>query len=388
MVALLAVVGCGADSPPNESQVAVKINDGEISIHQVQAVLRRQPGLAKFASEQTASSVLEVLVDQELAAQAASAQGLDKSAEVLQALQLSRREVLARAYHDRIAEGATGPSSADIDRYYDSHPALFAERRLYLLQEIAVEASEAQMASLRTALSAARGADAAKSHVERLDLGFRSANSHNLPRMFRCCCSGSLAKPGDSLLFEQKGGARIFTVVNAHPAPVDRRIAAGRIGRSCWSRNSGVNWWASPCRCCARRRSCSTWATSPDWRRWRLASTDNVTGDAAVTVTLRRRLSGFRTHRLDGIHPARFNSWRAAALLASRCCSCRCSGISPLARGRTACRDMSRRSLPCPRSCCIASAPRSHRFPSASSADRSGLASRARVRAVCAWPRV
>ena len=233
MVALLAVVGCGADSPPNESQVAVKINDGEILIHQVQAVLRRQPGLAKFASEQTASSVLEVLVDQELAAQAASAQGLDKSAEVLQALQLSRREVLARAYHDRIAEGATGPSSADIDRYYDSHPALFAERRLYLLQEVAVEASEAQMESLRTALYAARGADAAKRAVERLGLGFSirqfAQSAEDVPLLLL----GSLSKAevGDSLLFEQKGGARIFTVVNAHPAPVDRRIAAEPIGR-------------------------------------------------------------------------------------------------------------------------------------------------------------
>jgi len=207
--------------------VAVRVNDGEISVHQVQAVLRRQPQLAAAASSEIASSVLEVLIDQELAAQAATANGVDRSADLIQDMQLQRRELLARAYHDRIAEKATGPSSNEIDRYYESNPALFAHRRLYLLQETAVEASASQLDLLSVAVGKARSAAELTNALDRMGLGYSTRLFAQAAEDVPLLMLESLSKAdvGDSVLLRQPGGARVFTVIYAHKAPVDRRTA-------------------------------------------------------------------------------------------------------------------------------------------------------------------
>ena len=225
------LVACGKDPLKVDSQVAVRVNKGEISVHQVQAVLQRQPRLAPDASESAASQVLEVLIDQELAAQGARDQGLEADPGVIQQLQASRREVLARAYHDRIAAKASLPSSDEIDRYVESQPALFAQRRLYILQESAVEVSSAQLPALREAVERAQS-------VEALAKALQAAGLRPSTRQFAQAAEDlplllldplSKASVGQSVLFPQPGGARIFTVLLAHGAPVDGRAATDAV---------------------------------------------------------------------------------------------------------------------------------------------------------------
>lgn len=231
---LVAIAGCGArDDVPKETQVAVRVNSGEISTHQLQAVLRRQTLSMPSMSDGAAAEVLDRLIDQELAAQAATAAGMHKAPDVIQALELQRREVLARAYHDRIADAATGPSSDEIDRYYDANPALFAQRRLYLISEVAVEASPDEVAALTAALSRVRGADEVQAAIDRLRLNSSARqyaqSAEDVP--LSLLPAFALAKPGDSVVVAQSGGARIFTINLAHLAPVDRRTAAPAIAR-------------------------------------------------------------------------------------------------------------------------------------------------------------
>lgn len=232
VTSVLLVTACSKEGPPGESQVAVRVNDGEVSIHQLQAVLQRQPSIAAARPDDALSAVLEVLVDQELAAQAAKSKGLDKNPDVIQALQLSSREVLARAYHDRIADSVRGPNSDEIDRYYDDHPALFAQRRLYLLQEWAVEANDAQLDVLNELVPKAPDAAALGNTLNRLGLHYTTRQfaqaAEDVPLLL--LSSLSSAQAGRSLVFAQPGGVRIFTVIHAHPAPVDRRTAADAIG--------------------------------------------------------------------------------------------------------------------------------------------------------------
>ena len=64
---------------------------------------------------------------------------------------------------------------------------------------------------------------------------------------------------------------------------------------------------------------------------------------------------------MESIRPG-FSSWRAAACWLRVAVRAVVLGFLPWHAGGQACRDMSRRSLPCPRSCCIASAPRLGRF--------------------------
>ena len=230
---LLVVAACSKNKVIDESQVAAYVNDGEISVHQVQAVLQRQPRLAAMAGDKAASQVLEVLVDQELSAQAAIKLGLESEPSVIQALQLARREVLARVFHDRIADKASLPTSDEIDSYYDKSPALFSQRKLYTLQEFDVEAVPEQMDRLADVSREAKGA--ASVDLALRDLGVRYSSrqigqaAEDIP--MGLLQSLSTASVGQSVFVPQSAGARIFSVLRVQSAPVDRRTANDSIVR-------------------------------------------------------------------------------------------------------------------------------------------------------------
>jgi len=77
--------------------------------------------------------------------------GCDRSADSAPAGQLA-----ARAYLQQVAQAQPRPSSEEVHKYYAQHPELFAQRRLFTLEQIEV----AREASLATALQE-RAANAA-----------------------------------------------------------------------------------------------------------------------------------------------------------------------------------------------------------------------------------
>ena len=229
-VALL-LAGCGAGAPTSDSQVAVRVNKGEISVHQIQAVLKRQPRLLAEQPEAAAGKVLEALIDQELAAQAAVDKGLERDPDVVQALALARREVLARAFQEQLANAAVGPSSDEVDRYYASRPEVFAQRRLYTIQEFAVEASPAQAAGLPALAQRARGADEVERLLNDASLKHRSRRFVQAAEDVPAIVLEPLSKldRGQSLAVIQGVAPRVFTVLDVLGAPIERRQAADSI---------------------------------------------------------------------------------------------------------------------------------------------------------------
>lgn len=224
---LLAATLAACGGSGKETQVAVRVNRGEISVHQVQAVLQRQSRQGPGAQpEQATRRALDLLVEQELAAQAGRAADLDKDPRVVQALEGAARELVARAYQDRTAANVTGPTSDEIDRYYQQHPQLFAQRRLYVLRETAIDPS-ADVARVEALIAGARS-------VEELERALREAGVKFGGRLL---AEGAEDLPltvlekvapleaGQSVVVSAPGAFRIFTVVQAIGAPVDRRTA-------------------------------------------------------------------------------------------------------------------------------------------------------------------
>jgi len=71
-------------------------------------------------------------------------------------MEAARREILARAYFEKVGEAAAKPTPEEIRKYYDEKPALFKDRRIYSIQEIAIEAKPEQLPELREKLAAAK----------------------------------------------------------------------------------------------------------------------------------------------------------------------------------------------------------------------------------------
>lgn len=161
VVAAALAAGCGDKSKSAEgkaTQAAARVDGSEITVHQINQVLERQQGLKPEQAEAASHQVLESLIDQQLAVAKAEAQKLDRDPQVVQLLEATRRNILARTYLEKAAaSGAGTPSAEDIRKYYDEKPALFSQRKVYALQEFTVPATKEQSPALLEQLKAARG---------------------------------------------------------------------------------------------------------------------------------------------------------------------------------------------------------------------------------------
>lgn len=151
-VALLA--GCGDRS--DKASTAAQVNKDAITVQQIELLLQQQRGLRPEQAEAAGRQVLERLIDQQLALQKADDLKLDRDPRVMLALDMARREVLARAYVEKVGEAAAKPTPEEIAKYYADKPALFSQRRIYNLQELMIEARPEQVAELREKLATAK----------------------------------------------------------------------------------------------------------------------------------------------------------------------------------------------------------------------------------------
>jgi EpsD family peptidyl-prolyl cis-trans isomerase len=156
VLAATMLAACGGGSGAKASQTAAKVNKEEITVHQINFVLQRQPNLKPEQVEAASRQVLERLIDQELAVQKAQDLKLDRDPRVVQQIETAKREIIARAYADHLGETVTKPSDQEIKQYYNDKPALFAERRIYNLQELNIEAKPEQFEAIRAKLQGAK----------------------------------------------------------------------------------------------------------------------------------------------------------------------------------------------------------------------------------------
>lgn len=151
VLAAVLVAGCNkedsdATAAKSASQTAVRVNGDEITVHQINMVLERQPNLKPEQTDQASRTVLESLIDQELAVQQAVETKLDRDPQIVQLLDASRRNLLARAYLERTAASKmSAPTTDEITKYYGEHPALFSKRRVFMLQEYGIQGTQEQI---------------------------------------------------------------------------------------------------------------------------------------------------------------------------------------------------------------------------------------------------
>lgn len=225
----LLLTACGERPPEKKAtQVAAKVNDGEISVHQINYLIQRMPGIPLDQATAVKRQLLENLVDQELAVQQALAAKLERTPDVMQAIEAARREILARAYLDQASSAKTAPSAEEIRKYYAENPALFAERKLYQLEEASFASTPEAVASVRSQIAKGKSAGeiVAALKAEGVpvggSVGVKPAEQiplEVLPKL-------AAASIGQPLLVENAGRAVLLTVLGSKPDPVDEGKAS------------------------------------------------------------------------------------------------------------------------------------------------------------------
>ena len=228
ILSAFVVTACGERPPEKKAtQVVAKVNGGEISVHQINFVLQRTPNIPAAQAEAAKRQVLESLIDQELAVQQALEAKLERTPNVMQAIESARREILARAYVEQVVGKQGKPSADDVRKFYAEHPELFANRKIYRIEEIVFAASPENIASAKEKLG--QGKPAAEVVTLLKAKGVEVAGGVTvkpaeqlalelLPRL-------AAAKEGQPMLIESPNRAAIITVLASKAESLDETKA-------------------------------------------------------------------------------------------------------------------------------------------------------------------
>ena len=237
--ALVVVLsGCGnKDKDKPASQTAAKVNKEEITVHQINYVLSQQRGLTPDQAASASKAALERLIDQELAVQKATDQKLDRDPRVVQQLEAARREIVARSYVEKIAAGAPKPAPAEIKAYYDAHPALFSDRKVYNLQELSIQAKPEQVADLQAKLAASKDVTEFVSYLKSADFKFGANQAVRAAEQLPLTSVDNFAKmkDGQTVFTRTPTGANVVIMAGSRSQPVDEARATPAIEQFLWN---------------------------------------------------------------------------------------------------------------------------------------------------------
>ena len=223
--ALLAA--CGDKKEKGASQTAVKVNKSEVTVHQINFVLQQQRNIRPEQADAASKQILERLIDQELALQKADDLKIDRDPRVVQQLEAAKREIIARAYLEKVGEAAPKPTPEEIKKYFDEKPALFKDRRIYSIQEIGIEAKPEQVATLREKLAASKNINEFVEFLKANDFKFAGNQAVRSAEQLPLQSLDAFAKmtDGQAMLNQAPNGVQVVVLAGSRSQPVGEEQA-------------------------------------------------------------------------------------------------------------------------------------------------------------------
>ncbi|MEJ0039318.1 MAG: EpsD family peptidyl-prolyl cis-trans isomerase [Gammaproteobacteria bacterium] len=213
-----ALAGCG--NRGGGSQVVAKVGESEITVSQLSQALhaRGQDNAGGAATRQAVDS----LINEQLLVDSAVSNKLDRDPAVVQALERARRQVLARAYVERMVFPTDAIGAAEQVEFYKKHPELFEQRKMFQVTTFSVKAGDVTD-DLRSALATPRTPEeigkVLTSRGISHDTQSLTRGTEQLP--FEDLSRFTAAKVGD-LIFMQPHESRmaIMLVQGVHDSPI------------------------------------------------------------------------------------------------------------------------------------------------------------------------
>ena len=233
-VALLAT-GCGKNTYDN-SPVLATVNGENVTQAQLDFVKTQIAAAHPGASAPENAQVLKEMVEQRLVTQKAEKDKLDRNPGVLQALEATRKDALARFYIEQLTTKVPKPTPAEVQQYYDGHPLNFAQRSVFTIQKVdakvAADQAPALAASVQAATSAAQVVDLLKAKAAATNVTQTPQPAESLGPLLQKIAA---TKVGQTIVIPQPGGMSALTVVDVQPRPVTLDQARASIEQGLWN---------------------------------------------------------------------------------------------------------------------------------------------------------
>lgn len=218
---LISLAGCGKKGEESTVvQPAAKVDGVVIGSNLVQHEVKKLGDIPADKNAEIANQMLGSLIDQEFLVREAIKSKLDARPEVAAQLEEARRKILADVYLDEMTKSVGKPAEAEIKAYYDSHPELFAQRRVYNLQELNLQVPQEWMAETRARLKDWKGLPSFGMWIQERKIPVRARQIMKSSEQLPMDLLGRLrdVKPGE--IITQEDGNTIVVII---PVAVEGR---------------------------------------------------------------------------------------------------------------------------------------------------------------------
>ena len=222
LLALVLLGGCG-NKEAKDTQVAAKVNGKEITVSQVNFALSRLgQQIPQDKLKQVSAQALNSIIDQTLLEQAAVKDKLDRDPQVLQAIEAAKLQILAQAYAQKQTGDVAKPTDADITKYYNDHPDLFAQRKIYKLQELQIQAKPEQIDAIKKQLTSSGNMGDFVNWLKSQNIPFQGGETVQAAEQIPLPLLDRLSKlnPGQAALVNNNGTLLVIVIAATQPQPV------------------------------------------------------------------------------------------------------------------------------------------------------------------------
>ena len=243
MPALALGAACGKHEDKQvATQVAAKVSGDEITVHQINHALAQRENVTPELAAQAKREILDRLIDQHLATQKAIENKLDRAPHVVQTIEATKREILARAYLEQLAAKLPRITPAEITTFYAEHPELFAQRQVFDMEEFVLVIQADTAAGLRQKVAEARSMGEVAIWLRSGKVNFVANYGDRTSEQISVEMLPAITamKPGEIRLFDAGGGRyQVIQLVGARPSAIDETDASPRIEQYLINRRSG-----------------------------------------------------------------------------------------------------------------------------------------------------
>ena len=221
-VFLLAACGQKKDvSADAGGEIVAKVNGDDLTAAQLTIALQKQRGMRPDAGDAASKQVLDQLIDEQIVAQKAVAAKLDQDPKVIAAIESARRDILARRFIESAAETSGKPAGDAVQKFYDSRAALFAQRKVYSLQRLDIQAPEERRAEVDAHVQSLKTSAELTDWLKAQKLPFTTKPEQDAAEQLPPTVLEKLAamKDGESMVVPSQFGVSALTLVSSASAP-------------------------------------------------------------------------------------------------------------------------------------------------------------------------
>jgi EpsD family peptidyl-prolyl cis-trans isomerase len=221
------LAGCGqkkdlaAGAAGAGAEVVAKVNGDDLTAGQLTIALQKQRGMRPDAGDAASKMVLDQLIDEQIIAQKAVAAKLDQDPKVIAQIESARRDILARRFIESVAETAGKPGADAVQKFYDSRPALFAQRKVYTLQRLDIQAPENRRAEVDAHVQSLKTSAELTDWLKAQKIVFTSKQEQQAAEQLPPAVLEKLAtmKEGEGMVVPSQFGVAALTLVASASAP-------------------------------------------------------------------------------------------------------------------------------------------------------------------------